>query len=319
MYMSSANGNSGNLLGMQFNGDPSGAAPPTDPSGTDPSGTDPSGIIGFYKKIWYQLGLNKIGDPFDTASGKMGGIFVMFIIAFTAGVVVLIFFLSSQNLIYLTKANNLVNIPTNIKKAPYAKVEGGPTGMLYGYCEPYSFVDNPGVIPWVPCNYSNLRNLFGIKKWVGGTFLYSWLYGRKLLKATLEGLSGLPDFLKMLFGFPIMNGMVWIGSLVTLVFTLVASFQSSVLWGILGIVFYSISFIPFLFLAFFQHMVLIYYLFISPFTTTTGRQHLANSIHKHKTLLSMVYVGILILLSPLFLGGWWTLGMIAGVLFLGFS
>ena len=331
MYMSSANTNSGNLLGMQLNEDPSGSAPPTDPSGTDPSGASPSGIIAFYKKIWYQLGLNKIGDPFDTASGKMGGIFIMFIVAFTAGVVVLIFFLCSQNLIYLTKAKNLVNLPTNIKKPPYSKGAGVPAakssnqsmcgvggGMFDSYGAPYSFVDNPAVIPWIPCNYSHLRNMFGIKKWVGGTCLYSWLYGRKLLKATLGCMSGLPDFLKMLFAFPIMSGMVWMGGLVTIIFTLAASFQSSVLWSILGII---LLFFPILliFIVLLQHMALVYYLYISPFMTTTGRQHLANSIHKHKTLLCLVYVAILILLSPLFLGGWWTLGMIAGVLLLGFS
>jgi len=327
--MSAATTNSGSSLDGSSNSkedtssggsntaDPSGVKMP-DASGVDPSGADPSGIIGFYKKIWYSLGLNKIGDPFDTASGKMAGVFIMFIIAFSAGVVVLLFFLCSQNLVYLTKAKHMVNLPTNIKKAPYAKVEGGPTGMLHGYGAPYSFKHNPTVIPWIPCNYSRLRNLFGVKKWVGGTCLYSWLYGRKLLKATLEGLSGLPDFLKMIFAFPIMSGMLGIGGLVSLIFTLVGSFQSSVLWSILGIIFAVFPILLF-FLALFQHLALVYYLFISPLTTAAGRQHLADSIHKHKTLLSLVYVGILILLSPFFLGGWWALGMIIGVLFLGFT
>jgi hypothetical protein len=293
--------------------DPSGA-PPTDISGV----TSPSGIINFYKKIWTSLGLNKIGDPFDTAGAKIGGVFVMFIIAFTASIVPLLFFLCSQNLTYLTKAKHLAFLPTNIKKAPYSKVEGGPTGMLHGYGAPYSFKDNPTVIPFVPCNYPHLRNLFGVKKWFGETCLYSWLYGRKLLKAVLEGLSGLPEILKMIFAFPIMGGIAGVSGLVTLIFTFVGSFQSSVLWGILGIIFAIFPILLF-FLALLQHLALVYYLFISPLTTAAGRQHLGCAIHKHKTLLSLVYVGILILLAPVFLGGWWALGMIAGVLFLGFS
>jgi len=288
------------------------ATPPPGAKATDASGTDPSGVPGFYKKIW--LGFNKITG---TAGGKASGILLMFIIAFQAGVFVLLLFLCSQNLIYLTKAKHMVNLPTNIKKAPYAKVEGGPTGMFYRYGAPYSFKHNPTVIPWVPCNYPRLRTLFGIKKWIGGTCLHSWLYGRKLLKAVLEGLSGLPNSLKIFLALPIMSGMAGLSGLVSLVFTIVSSFQSSVIWSILGIIFTIFPILLFL-LAFFQHIALIYYLFISPLTTAAGRQHLAESIHKHKTLLTLVYVGILILLSPIFLGKWWTLGMVAGILFLGF-
>jgi hypothetical protein len=287
----------------------------TDASGAkapDASGADPSGAQGFYKKIW--LGFNKITG---TAGGKASGILLMFIIAFQAGVLVLILFLCSQNLIYLTKAKHMVNIPTNIKKAPYAKVEGGPTGMFYRYGAPYSFKHNPTVIPWVPCNYPRLRTLFGIKKWIGGTCIHSWLYGRKLLKAVLEGLSGLPNSVKIFLALPIMSGMAGLSGLVSLVFTIVSSFQSSVIWSILGIILTLFPILLFL-LAFFQHMALMYYLFISPLTTAAGRQHLAESIHKHKTLLTLVYVGILILLSPIFLGKWWTLGMVAGILFFGF-
>ena len=314
---------SGGLAGMLSGvADPSGAptkdASGVDASGVDASGVDPSGIIGFYKKIWHSLGLNKIGDPFDTAGAKIGGVFIMFIIAFTSSIVPLLFFLCSQNLTYLTSAKHLASLPTNIKKTPYAKVEGGPTGIMYGYGAPYSFRDDPTVIPWVPCNYPRLRNLFGIKKWFGETCLYSWLYGRKLLKVVLEGLSGLPEILKMIFAFPIMGAMVGLGGLVTIIFTFVGSFQSSVLWGILGIIFAVFPILLF-FLGLFQHLALVYYLFISPITTAAGRQHLADSIHKHKTLLSLVYISILLCLSPLFLGGWWTLGMVAGILLFGFS
>jgi hypothetical protein len=115
-----------------------------------------------------------------------------------------------------------------------------------------------------------------------------------------------------------MGGIAGVSGLVTLIFTFVGSFQSSVLWGILGIIFAIFPILLF-FLALLQHLALVYYLFISPLTTAAGRQHLGCAIHKHKTLLSLVYVGILILLAPVFLGGWWALGMIAGVLFLGFS
>ena len=318
----SASTSNDNFLGMNLDdiSDASGVKV-NDASGIDISGVSPTGLLGFYKRLWDKFGFKS--NPLDSLRWKVGGVLFMFIMAFMAGLGVLFFFICSQNLMYLTESRNIAPIPTTLSSPPYnpgVASGGGGTmkSMFTEYGAPYSWKDNPTIFPFIPCNFSGLRTLFGIKEWFGKTSMYSWYYGRKLLKVVLKGIGAFPDILKMLFAFPIISFMLAPVHVVTTVFTIVGSFESSILWSILGIIFWFLGGLIVI-LGALQGLALAWHLLFSPFASREGRAYITEGVHKHKGMLSIVYVLVLILMSPVFLSPWWTLGMILGVLFLGFN
>ena len=183
---------SGNPLGNMMGGADNPLSNMMGGSTLDASGTDASGIN--FRNIGKWIGTSLV-----------------------AGLVVVLIFISSQNLVYLT--SNFSDIPTNIKKPPYNISQEGdrlPSGMastflnniLYGYGTPYTFKDNPTVFPFIPCNFGFLRNMFGIKSWIGETLIKTWINSRKFLKVVLGVLGDLPDMIQMPFAFVFMLLMI---------------------------------------------------------------------------------------------------------------
>ena len=290
-------GNASGGLGGMF-GDASGGMF----GGLDASGTDASGI---------------------NLKGMAYGLAQMVGIALVAGIAVALVFVSSQNLVYLTSKEHLASIPINPKAPPYAP--GMPPGkahtfmnrILYEYGPPYSFKDHPAVLPFIPCNYKSLRNLFGIKRWIGETSINAWIHSRKLLKVVLEGLAGLPKWIKMPFAAIFMILMILPIPLIGFVFTFSASFHANIGWSILGIL---TAILPAMasIISSAQGLILSWYLFISPIMTPEGRAFIFKQVQEHKKPLRLIYTALIILLSPLFLPPMYTLGMIIGVILFGY-
>jgi hypothetical protein len=251
------------------------------------------------------------------------GIAQMVGVALVAGIAVALIFVSSQNLVYLTSKEHMASIPINPKAPPY--VPGMPPGkantfmnrILYEYGPPYSFKDNPVALPFIPCDYPRLRTLFGIKRWIGETSIKAWINSRKLLKVVLGGLAGLPKWIKMPFAIIFMILMVLPVHLVGLIFTFSASFQTNIGWSILGILTAILPGMATL-ISGAQGLILPWYLFISPLMTPEGRAFIFQQVHKHKKQLRLIYTALIVLLSPLYLGPMYTLGMIIGVIFFGY-
>jgi len=242
-------------------------------------------------------------------------------VSLIAGIIVALIFISSQNLVFLSSPKNLSTIPINAKAPPYTP--GIPPGksptmmnkVLYGYGPPYSFSLHPTVFPFIPCNFSFLRNFFGLKSWMGNTLAKTWINSRKLLKVVLGGIHGLPKWIEMIFAFIFIILMIAFTPIIGIVFTLMASFHSNVGWSILGI-------IPLIILSvivsIIQVIMLLYYLFISPMTTPEGRQFVGGQVQKHRKHLRLIYTLLIVLLSPLYIPPMYTVGMIIGVILFGF-
>jgi len=124
--------------------------------------------------------------------GWMLGFVQMIMYGLVAGIVVMVLFVSAQNLVWLTQKQNIANLPVNIKAPPYVK--GMPPGkrdtfanrILYGYGAPYSFKDNPIALPFIPCNFPKLQTIFHIKPWMADTLTHTWVDSRKLLKVIMD-------------------------------------------------------------------------------------------------------------------------------------
>ena len=290
-----------------FGGDASGAntsgadASGANTSGADASGADASGVgfSGFGGFSGGASGTDASGNQLQIL-GK--GLFNMMWTSLVMAGVILFFYVLGLNLSYLSKKINIQKIPTNKRAPPYDMSKIIPETesstihkILYGYGAPYNFNQDPAVFSFVPCDYSSLRSLFGIKKWFVKTLINSWAESRGVLKAVLKGLRGLPEPVKVVFGFLIMSFMVFTSPLVSLVFTLMGSFKASVGWSILGIL-TTILPIMIMIVSVLQHFVLIWYLFLSPLFSEDGRKNIKENINKKENLfyLSLPYLFFII-------------------------
>ena len=265
-------------------------------SGADASGADASGVgfSGFGDYSGGTSGTDASGSQLQIL-GK--GLFNMIWTSLVMAVVILFFYVLGLNLSYLSKKINIQKIPTNKRAPPYNKLKIIPENpasridkILYGYGAPYNFNQDPAVFSFVPCDYSSLRSLFGIKKWFVKTLINSWVGSRGVLKAVLGGLGGLPEPVKVVFGFLIMSFMVFTSPLVSLVFTLMGSFKNnSVGWSILGIL-TTILPIMIMIVSVLQHFVLIWYLFLSPLFSEAGRDNIKEKIKENIFYLSLPYL-----------------------------
>jgi len=277
---------------------PPGTSPTPSPEAPSPSPLDPSGLDASGSGGWP----NWIGNSLA------GGLAVAFI------------FICAQNLVFLTTPQHLSMIPTNPKAPPYSP--GMPPGIaptfankiLYGYGPPYSFKDNPTVFPFIPCNYPIFRNFFGIKHWLATTFIKTWVNSRKLLKVVLGSLAGLPKWLIMGGGFLFILLIICSTPLVALVFTITSSFAASTAWSVLGML-GLLLLIIFIMIA--QLCVATFYLLFSPFMSKEGRLFINNKIQTHKHKLRMVFILLVVALSPMYIPPMYTLGMVIGIILLG--
>jgi len=277
----------------------SGFSSSTDASGTDASGAKQQAI----------------------KTGK--GLIKMLVAALVTGIGIIIFFVSSQSLVYLTKSEQIKKIPISLKKPPYAPgiIEGGKKltkmqKLLYGYGAPYSWKNDPTVFSFIPCNFMWARTFLNIKPWMALTIMHSWSHGRSALKGVLSGVGGLPNFIKMPLALLIILLISAPAPLVSWVFTLMSSFKTSVLWSILGILF---GVLPLLMLivSFLQTNVLLGYLLFSPLMTKPGKAFIFEQVQKYKWYLRLLYMITLIILSPICLSPLYAVGMILGVILVG--
>ena len=321
------NNSSGNGSPKDKSGNPfDGSGNPFDGSGNPFGSFDGSGNP--FGSFDGSGGLFDISGRDASGIGQFLGVLPMFGVAALAGLVVVLLFVSSQNLIYLTSKTALNALPVNVKAPPYSRNQNGgllPPGIpetfmnkiFHGYGPPYSFVHNATVFPFIPCNYSTLRDFFGLKSWIGDTLIHTWINSRKFLKVILGGLSELPKWIKIPFAFIFMLLLILPTPLISIVFTLMASFHTNVGWSILGILFGILPVIIAL-VSISQLIVLSYYLFISPLMSKAGRQFTLEQVKAHHKSLSIVYILVLIGISPMFINPLWTIGMILGVIIFGF-
>ena len=290
-----------NLGGFgSFGGDASGAnTSGADASGVDASGADASGVgfSGFGGFGGDASGTDASGNQLQIL-GK--GLFNMIWTSLVMAGVILFFYVLGLNLSYLSKRINIKKIPTNKGAPPYAMSKILPENesstihkILYEYGAPYNFNQNSTLFSFVPCDYPALRSLFGVKNWFVKTLINSWAESRGVLKAVLGGLGGLPEPVKVIFGFLIMSFMVFASPLVSLVFTLMGSFKASVGWSILGIL-TTILPIIIMIVSVLQHFVLMWYLFLSPLFSEAGRDNIKEKIKENIFYLSLPYLFFII-------------------------
>ena len=297
----------------------------TDVSGVDASGVDASGVssnLFSFSSSTDASGTDQSGaqqQAIETGKGLMK----MLVAALVAGIGIIIFFVSSQSLVYLTKPEQIKKIPVSLKKPPYAPgvVEGGQKltkmqKLLYSYGAPYSWKDDSTVLPFIPCNFMWARTFLNIKPWMALTIMHSWSHGRSALKGVLSGIGGLPNFIKMPFALLIILLVTAPTPLVSWVFTLMSSFKTSVLWSILGIL---CGVLPLLMLivGFLQTNVLFGYLLFSPLMTKPGKAFIFEQVQKYKWYLRLLYMITLIILAPICLSPLYAVGMILGVILVG--
>ena len=279
--------------------------------GKDGSGNPLSGLMG--------------GSLFDASGMDASGAFLQNIAqwvgtSLVAGLAVVLIFIGSQNLVYLTDPKQLSALPTNRKQPPYARDKDGGrlppntestflNNILYGYGSPYTFKDNPTVLPFIPCNFGFLRNMFGIKSWIGNTMINTWVNSRKFLKVVLGVLGGLPAMIQMPFAFVFMLLILLFTPLASMVFTFMASFHTNVGWSILGILFLLLMMVL---IAVAQVLIMVWYLFISPLLSPSGRQFLHSQVIKYKRFLRLVPLLLFTGLSPLYLPYMYTIGLVIG-------
>ena len=278
--------------------------------------------------------LDGSGNPFGGLRGELDGAGVdisggwkqeakqigialahMILVGLAAGLIVVILFVSAQDLVWLTR--NFKDIPTNKKAPPYAEgpVEGHK--FLHGYGAPYSFKDNPILFPFIPCNFPKLQTFFHIKPWIGKTLIDTWADSRHLLKVVMNGLSGLNIWVKMLGGFFIMLMMLLLTPIVSTIFTFVSAFRTNVGWSIFATIFWILPLIS-LFVTISQFLVMIWYLFFSSLMTRDGRNFISKSVYEHEKHLRLLYILVVICMSPIYLPPLITIGMIVGVILFGY-
>ena len=297
------------------NGSSNGSNNPFDGSGNHFGGL--GGKIDGSGSLFDISGMDISGGLKQEAKQIATGFAQMIMYGLVAGLIVIVLFVSAQNLVWLTEKQNINNIPTNIKAPPYAK--GAVTGhkFLYGYGPPYSFKDNPIALPFIPCNFPKLQTIFHIKPWIAETLIHSWVDSRKLLKVVMNALTGLNKWIKMLGGFFIMLGMLIFTPLVSAIFTFVGAFRTNVGWSILGTIFGVLP-ILIVFVTMAQMGTLTWYLFISTLTTRAGRQFIIEQVYEHKKHLRLLYMLVVICMSPMYLPPLITVGMIAGIILFGY-
>ena len=84
----------------------------------------------------------------------------MALVGLAAGLIVVVLFVSAQDLVWLTQKEHISSIPTNIKAPPYAK--GPVTGhkFLYGMVRPILLKITPSFFPLYPAIFPNYRLSF---------------------------------------------------------------------------------------------------------------------------------------------------------------
>jgi hypothetical protein len=310
-----------NNTGSFFGNDSSGNSPPSDSSGNSfhHFGSKVDGSGGLFNIS----GMDASGGFKQEAKQIAIGFVQMIMYGLVAGIVVMVLFVSAQNLVWLTQKQNIANLPVNIKAPPYVK--GMPPGkrdtfanrILYGYGAPYSFKDNPIALPFIPCNFPKLQTIFHIKPWMADTLTHTWVDSRKLLKVIMDGLSGLNKKIKMFCGLFIMSALLLLTPLISLIFTYVGSFRANVGWSILGTIF---GVIPLLVVcvSMAQVTAMMWYLFLSPIVSRPGRAFIIDQVYKHKKHLRLLYMLIIICMSPMYLPPLITVGMIVGIILFGY-
>ena len=314
--------NNGSLFGSDHTTDGTPSPPPSgSPSNPFDGSGNPFGGLG--SKLDDSGGMFD-GSGVDISGGwkqeakTIGkGLAQMVMYGLAAGLIVVVLFVSAQDLVWLTKKEHISSIPTNIKAPPYAKGQVTGHKFLYGYGAPYSFKDHPILFPFIPCNFPKLQTFFHIKPWIGKTLAHTWADSRNLLKVVLNGLSGLNIWIKMLGGVFIMLGMLILTPIVSTIFTFVSAFRTNVGWSILATIFGILPLIS-LFVTISQFLVMIWYLFFSTLTTHAGRNFIKESVYEHRKHLRLLYILVVIGMSPLYLPRLITVGMIVGILLFGY-
>ena len=308
--------NNGSFFGSDHNtgggGDTPTPSPP--PSGTPSDAKNPLGDLGGK----FDLSGVDISGGWKQEAKELGkALAQMALVGLAAGLIVVVLFVSAQDLVWLTQKEHISNIPTNIKAPPYAK--GPVTGhkFLYGYGAPYSFKDNAILFPFIPCDFPKLQTFFHIKPWIGETLAHTWADSRNLLKVVLNGLSGLNIWIKMLGGIFIMLGMLLLTPVVSTIFTFMSAFRTNVGWSILGIIFGILPLIS-LFVTISQFLVMIWYLFFSTLTTRAGRNFIGESVYEHRKHLRLLYILVVIFMSPMYLPPLISVGMVLGIILFGY-
>ena len=322
--------NNGSFFGSDHNTEKTPSPPPSSLPNPSPSSSFSNPFDGS-RNLFDGSGnpFGKLGGKFDSSGvdisggweqegkqiGKAVGQMVLFGLA--AGLIVVVLFVSAQNLIWLTKKEHINNIPTNINVPPYAKGEVTGHKFLYGYGTPYSLKDHPVIFPFIPNNFSKLQTFFHIKPWISDTLIHAWLDSRHLLKVVMNGLSGWNIRIKMFGGFFIMLGMLLITPLVSTIFTFVSAFRANVGWSILGTIFGILPLIS-LFVTISQFLVMIWYLFFSTVIEHTGRNFITEQVYNHQKHLRLLYILVVICMSPIYLPPLISIGMIVGIILFGY-
>ncbi len=135
--------NNGSFFGSDNNTD---NAPSPPPSSTPSDAKNPLGDLGGK----FDLSGVDISGGWKQEAKELGkALAQMALVGLAAGLIVVVLFVSAQDLVWLTKKEHISSIPTNIKAPPYAK--GPVTGhkFLYGYGAPYSFKDHAILFPFI--------------------------------------------------------------------------------------------------------------------------------------------------------------------------
>ena len=114
-----------------------------------------------------------------------------------------------------------------------------------------------------------------------------------------------------------MLGMLILTPIVSTIFTFVSAFRTNVGWSILATIFGILPLIS-LFVTISQFLVMIWYLFFSTLTTHAGRNFIKESVYEHRKHLRLLYILVVIGMSPLYLPRLITVGMIVGILLFGY-
>jgi len=286
----------------------------SDSSGNDVSGNDGSGNTGMdlsenmldasgntFQMLYGQRKNDPSGTDLITKTLKSIG--RMFFVAFIGAIIVLILFVTSQSLAFLSLPEQLEQIPININEPPYSS-DGSKGGFLHGYGFPYTLRTG--------------ESFLGFGDWVGDTTANSWIKSRTALKYVLRMLQGISPWLLMIFGWLFIFVLLLFAGIVSFVFSLMASFQASVMWTILGIFLFGIMWGVVGINSMLQHFALLWFLVVVPFLSVDGRHFIRDQIHEHQWGLRFTYSLVLILLSAYSLGGLDAIGMIIGVVLFGF-
>ena len=308
----SANDSSGNFFGH----DPSAndiSGNPFDISGNFFDGSknlldETKNLLDGSGSFFHMLWGHKHKDPSGASLIKktVRSLALMLLVAFLAGIIVLVMFVTSQNLAFLSSPEQIALIPIDINAPPYSAGEVGG-GMMHNLLHSYGF----------PYSLKSGYSLTGFTHWIGNTSAHSWIYARRIIRLILKGIQGIPPWLLLPFGGLLLLLMFIPSGIISFIFSTLASFQSSVGWSILGIIFIAFWVLVGLNVIA-QHFGLLWFIFITPILSKEGRAFISSQVHEQKWLLRLMYSVVLICLAPFLLNSLTAIGMIIGVVLFGF-